>query len=141
VRDGQHVRQGEPLLVLGDVAIDADKNRLNFRVRAERASLARLDAESTMARAIAYPPDVITAARTDLRVAEVMAKERSLFDARRGALTGQVALLRSQREKVAQEITALRAQIAQAVESMKFQKTELENNRGLLKTASSRPPG
>ena len=133
VCDGQHVRQSEPLLVLGDVAIDADKNRLNFRVRAERASLARLYAESTMARAIAYPPDVMEAARTYPRVAEVMGKERLLIDARRDALTGQVALLHSQREKVAQEITALRAQISQTVDSMTFQKTELENNRGLLK--------
>ena len=36
VRDGQHVNQGQSLLVLGDVSVDADKNRLNFRVQAER---------------------------------------------------------------------------------------------------------
>ena len=29
VRDGQHVDKGEPLLVLGDVSVDADLNRLN----------------------------------------------------------------------------------------------------------------
>ncbi len=133
VRDGQHVRQGEPLLVLGDVSVDADKNRLNFRVKAERTSLARLDAEHTLARAIAFPPDLLEAAKTDPRLAELIVKERSLFDARRDALAGQTALLRAQREKVSQEITALRAQIAQAAESMKFQRTELETNRGLLK--------
>ncbi len=133
VRDGQHVRQGEPLLVLGDVSVDADKNRLNFRVKAERASLARLDAEHSTAQAIAFPPDVVEAAKTDPRLAELMFKERALFDARRDALVGQIALLRSQREKVSQEITALRAQIAQAVESMKFQTAEVETNRSLLK--------
>jgi len=132
VRDGQHVRQGDPLLVLGDVSVDADKNRLSFRVKAERASLARLDAESTMARAISFPPDVVDAAQTDPRLAELVAKERSLFNARRATLVGQMTLLRSQREKVTQEITALRAQIAQAVESMKFQTAELETNRSLL---------
>ena len=41
VRDGQRVKQGEPLLVLGDVAVDADVNRLDYRVMAERASVAR----------------------------------------------------------------------------------------------------
>jgi HlyD family secretion protein len=60
-------------------------------------------------------------------------KERALFEARRDALVGQVRLLRSQREKVAEEIVALRAQIMQANESMKFQKSDLETNRKLLK--------
>jgi epimerase transport system membrane fusion protein len=133
VRDGQRVRQGEPLLVLGDVSVDADRNRLDHRVKTERASLARLDAEQTMARAITFPPDVIETAAADPRLAEQMAKERSLFDARRDALVGQVGLLRSQREKVAEEIVALRAQIMQASESMKFQRSDLETNRKLLK--------
>src|SRR5690349_8402341 len=43
VRDGQHVEKGETLLVLGDVSVDADLNRLNYRVAVERASLARLE--------------------------------------------------------------------------------------------------
>jgi len=133
VRDGQHVRQGEALLVLGDVSVAADKNRLDHRVKTERASLARLDAEQTMANAISFPPDVIETARSDPRLAEQIAKERALFDARRDALLGQVRLLRSQRDKVAEEIEALRAQIAQAGESMKFQKLDLETNRKLLK--------
>ena len=41
VRDGQRVRQGEPLLVLGDVSVDADRIRLDHRVKTERASLAQ----------------------------------------------------------------------------------------------------
>lgn len=133
VRDGQRVRQGEPLLVLGDVSVDADSNRLNFRVMAERASLARLEAESTMARAAAFPLDLADAAKTDPRLAELMLKERALFGTRRDALMAQTGLLRSQREKVAEEIEALRAQIAQAVESLKFQRAELETNRSLRK--------
>jgi epimerase transport system membrane fusion protein len=133
VRDGQRVRQGEPLLVFGDVSVDADKNRLDYRVKTERASLARLDAEQTMAQAIVFPPDVIETAKTDPRLAEQIAKERALFDARRDGLVGQVRLLRSQREKVAEEIVALHAQITQASESMKFQKADLETNNKLRK--------
>ncbi|HSV79441.1 MAG TPA: HlyD family type I secretion periplasmic adaptor subunit [Ramlibacter sp.] len=132
VRDGQQVRQGEPLLVLGDVSVDADKNRLNLRVKIERASLARLEAEQAMAPAIVFPPDVAESAKDDSRLAEQMAKERALFDARRDALVGQVRLLHAQREKVADEIRALRAQVEQATESIKFQKVELETNRKLL---------
>lgn len=132
VRDGQHVQQGEPLLVLGDVSVDADKNRLNYRVKIERASLARLEAEQAMAPAIAFPLDVAESAKTDSRLAEQMAKERALFDARRDALVSQIRLLHAQRDKVADEIRALRAQVTQATESLKFQKIDLETNRKLL---------
>ena len=133
VRDGQHVKQGEPLLVLGNVSVDADVNRLNYRVNAERASLARLEAEQASARVVTFPPDVLEAAKSDERLAGLVTKERSLFDARRETLAVQVALLRSQREKLQQELVALRAQIEQATQSMKFQRADLETNRSLLK--------
>ena len=133
VRDGQRVKQGEPLLVLGDVAVDADVNRLDYRVMAERASVARLEAEQVGARAIMFSPDLVAAAARDERLAEQMTKERALFDARRDALVGQVSLLRSQQAKVQQEIAALRAQIEQAGQSLRFQQEELDNNRGLQK--------
>lgn len=133
VRDGQTVAQGETLLVLGDVAVAADLNRLNYRVAAERASLARLEAEQLSTPSLAFPADVVSAAQADPRVAEQMTKERSLFAARRDALTGQSALLRSQQAKVVQEASALRAQIAQATESMRHQQAELDTNRSLLK--------
>jgi membrane fusion protein, epimerase transport system len=133
VRDGQHVRKGDPLLVLGDVSVDADKNRLNLRVQSERASLARLEAEQNLKAAIAFPQDIVDTAKSDSRLAEQMAKERSLFEARRDSLTGQVRLLREQRLKVADEIRSLQAQVAQAGESINFQKIDLETNRKLLK--------
>ncbi len=133
VRDGQRVKQGEPLLVLGDVSVAADVNRLDYRVMAERASIARLEAEQVSARALEFPRDVAEAARGDPRLAEQATKERALFAARRDALIGQVALLRSQQDKVQQEVNAMRSQIAQATESLKFQVSELETNRNLLK--------
>ena len=133
VRDGDQVRQGDTLLVLGDVSVDADMNRLTYRVSAERASMARLDAEQALLPAIAWSADLLRVAAADARLAAQIDKEKSLFAARRSALTSQGALLRMQREKVAQEMTALRSQIAQAGESMALQKVDLENNRGLLK--------
>ena len=132
VRDGQHVEKGETLLVLGDVSVDADLNRLNYRVAVEHASLARLEAEQMAATSLEFPAQVVEAARHDPRLAEQMAKERALFSARRDALVGQSVLLRSQQVKVGQEVAALRAQISQATESLKHQTAELETNRRLL---------
>src|SRR5207245_1558602 len=69
VRDGQHVAQGEPLLVLGDVSVDADLNRLNYRVIVERASLARLEAQQLSAVALHVQAEGDEAARLDARLA------------------------------------------------------------------------
>jgi membrane fusion protein, epimerase transport system len=133
VRIGQRVAEGQTLLVLGDVAVNADMQRWDSRVRSERASLARLEAEQSGAAAIVFPPDVHDAARGDAGLAELLVNERALFAARRGALTSQVALLRAQQVKVNQETQALRAQIERAGESLKLQGQELSANQGLLK--------
>ena len=131
VRDGQRVAQGEPLIILGDVAVDADLKRLTYRMKAERASYARLEAEQLGSRAVVFPPELISAARDDERIAAQLAKERALFDARRSALHGQIALLQEQRQRVMQESAALRSQIEQAGESLKHQREELATNRKL----------
>jgi HlyD family type I secretion membrane fusion protein len=133
VRDGQHVVQGEPLLVLGDVAVDADLNRINFRLMAERAGVARLEAEQSLQDAIQFPDDVVVAAGAEHRLAEQLDKERALFTARRDALLDQTGLLREQRARVDQEIEALRAQIASGDESLRLQQGELDSNRNLRK--------
>jgi HlyD family type I secretion membrane fusion protein len=133
VRDGQHVVQGEPLIVLGDVSVDADLNRINYRLMAERASVARLAAEQQLQHSIGFPEDLVEAARGDRRLAEQVEKERGLFAAQRSALFGQTGLLREQRARVDQEIEALRAQIANSSESLRLQKSELESNRNLRK--------
>lgn len=131
VRDGQRVTAGEPLIVLSDVSVDADLNRLGYRVNAERAGVARLEAEQGSLAAVAFPAELLSAAQTDDRLAEQIGKERALFAARRDALKTQSVLLREQIAHVAQEMGALRAQIAQAGASIGHQRNELETNRNL----------
>lgn len=133
VRDGQRVRQGEPLLVLGDVAVDADVNRLSLRQLTEQAGIARFEAEQAGATALAFPAALVKAGESDSRVAEQIVKERALFHARRDTLRSQTALLRSQRDKISEEFLSLKAQIEQAQASMSHQRAELERNRQLLK--------
>jgi HlyD family type I secretion membrane fusion protein len=131
VRDGQHVVQGEPLLVLGDVAVDADMHLINYRLMAARASVARLEAEQGLQAAVRFPDDLVATAREDQQLAGQVNKESALFTARRRALSGQTGLLREQRARVDQEVEALRAQIASSGESLRLQRAELESNRNL----------
>ena len=133
VRVGQRVAEGDTMFVLGDVAVNADMQRWDSRVRSERASMARLEAEQSGAATVVFPADIVEAARVDAGLAELLVNERALFAARRGALTSQVALLRDQQAKVRQETVALRAQIERAGESLKLQGQELSANQGLAK--------
>ena len=132
VRDGQFVKAGDPILILGDVGVEADRNRLAYRVNVERAALARLDAEQSLAKTLVFPADLVAAAQQDDRVKQGLIKETALFEARRNSLGSEVALMKMQRERVEQEIVALRAQIGHALSSHDSQAQALEAQRRLL---------
>jgi len=133
VRDGQRVGAGESVLILGDVSVDAERNRLTYRAEIERAGIARLDAEQARAATLSFPASLLAVAKRDVRVQQALAKEQSLFRTRRDALTSETALLAAQRERIGQEIVALREQIAQVQASLSLQKGELDQQRKLLK--------
>jgi membrane fusion protein, epimerase transport system len=133
VRDGQHVNAGQAILLLGDVGVDADRNRLRYRVDVERAGIARLEAEQVGAGHLTFPSDLQAAARTDERVAQALAKEGALFRALRDSLDSELALMRTQRRNIQQEISALAAQVGHAEDSLALQQRELDANRDLLK--------
>lgn len=133
VRDGQSVKAGEPILLLGDVGVDADRNRLAYRVLVERASLARWEAMQNLANTLVFPPDLIKAAQQDERIRQALAKETALFEARRSSLASEVALMKTQRDRMEDEVVGLRAQIVNAERSHESQSETLEANRKLLK--------
>jgi HlyD family secretion protein len=139
VRDGEQVKVGQPVLVLGDVGVDADRNRLDYRVNVERAALSRLEAEQTFAPSFVFPADLERAARSDDRIRQALVKERALFETRRQSLLSEVALMRTQRDRVEQEMVALRAQIEQAQNSLELQKRQLKSNQGLAESGFIAP--
>lgn len=131
VRDGQVVRAGDPVLLLGDVGVDADRNRLAYRAVVERASLSRLESEQRRSSVLQFPEDLRAAGAKDPRVAQALAKETSLFESRRHSLNSEVALMRAQRQQVNAEAGALHAQIANIGRSLGLQQKDLELNRRL----------
>ena len=133
VRDGQHVNAGDPVLVLGDVRVDADRNRLGYRVYVERATLERLEAEHSFARTLTFSDELTRAAQQDKRIQNALNKESALFRAQRHSLDSATTLMKTQRDRVEQEIIAVEAQIAQAQNSLTLQRSDLEANRELIK--------
>jgi len=124
VRDGDRVTQGQELVVLDDVRIDAQLDLLRTQLEAERAKVARLEAERTMAARPAFPKD--------LERKEFVTREQALFRARREALDTQIAVLRKQIQESLEEAKFLAEQISAEERALKLQKEELAANERLL---------
>jgi len=132
VRDGDRVKQGQVLVVLEDVKVDANLDLLSIQLLAERAKAARLEAEAAYASMVAVPSDIARRER-EPRVAEILERERALFQSRRSSIESQIAALRSQIRETQAETTALLEQIAAEDRNISLQKEELKANEELLK--------
>jgi len=132
VRDGDRVKQGQVLVVLEDVKVDANLDLLSIQLIAERAKSARLEAEAAYASKVAVPSDIVRRER-EPRVAEILERERALFQSRRSSIDSQIAALRSQIRETQAETTALLEQIAAEDRNISLQKEELKANEELLK--------
>ncbi|MEX1108768.1 MAG: HlyD family type I secretion periplasmic adaptor subunit [Dongiaceae bacterium] len=132
VRDGEHVRQGQILIVIDDVRLDATLDLLRTQHDGERAKAARLEAERAFLPAVMFPPD-LAARGGEPKVAELLQREASLFRARREALDSQIVVLRKQIRHTVDEAQALAGQIAAEERALKSQKEELAVNQALLK--------
>jgi HlyD family type I secretion membrane fusion protein len=131
VRDGDRVKQGQELLVLDDVRIDAQLDLLRTQLDAERAKAARLEAERAYAAKPAFPRELVSR-KSDPKVEEQLARELTLFRARRDALETQIAVLRKQIEETQRELAALSEQLTAEERALKLQKEELAANQRLL---------
>ena len=131
VRDGERVKQGQELVVLDDVRVDAALDLQRTQLDAERAKAARLEAERAYAVKPVFPVDLIKRSR-EPKVGEQIARETVLFRARRDAIETQIAVLRKQIAETGGEIGALHEQVSAEERALKLQKDELSTNERLL---------
>jgi HlyD family type I secretion membrane fusion protein len=127
VRDGQQVRAGEPLVVVGDVRSSAELSLLEGLARAERIREARAAAEAALEPRFTVPNDLAREA------ADHLARERALFAARRRTLDEQVASLQVQIREAQAQAAALETQIAATETSTRLADEELEINAKLAR--------
>jgi epimerase transport system membrane fusion protein len=132
VRDGDHVKAGQVLIVIGDVRVDASFDLLLQQYDAERARNARLTAEKALTPRIDFGADLL-ARKNDVRVAETLHREQVLFTARRETLMSQIDLLDRQIQEMRLESAATASQIKAEMEALASQREELKANEDLLK--------
>jgi HlyD family type I secretion membrane fusion protein len=131
VRDGDRVKQGQELILLDDVRIDAQLDLLRTQLDAERAKAARLEAERAYAAKPIFPDELLVR-KSEPKVQEQLVREMTLFRARRDALETQIAVLRKQIEETEGEVQAVTEQLAAEERALKLQKEELAANQRLL---------
>jgi HlyD family type I secretion membrane fusion protein len=130
VRDGQEVRAGEPLVVIGDLRGEAELNLLQDQVREERVRMARAGAEAGLAEHFGVPQEEQSAtAASDYAV-----RESALFTARRRTLNEQIEALESQSREAQAQAIALQSQIEAGEESEKLAADEFAMNEKLVRS-------
>lgn len=127
VREGQAVKAGEPLLVVGDLRTDSALALLQDQRRALRLRVARAEAEAQMAARLEVPPDLAN----DPQAAGHVERERALFAARRRALDEQSTQLQGQLLQSRAQAQALQGQIASTQASARLSDEELAMNERL----------
>jgi multidrug efflux pump subunit AcrA (membrane-fusion protein) len=122
VRNGQSVRAGDPLVVVGDVRSDAELSLLQNQWHSERVRIARATAEGALAARFGLPADVAGTPQA----AEYLARERALFAARRRTLEEHVASLQTQMREAHAQAEALETQIAATQTGAQLSAEELQ---------------
>lgn len=132
VRDGDQVRQGQTLIVLDDVRVDAAYDSLKTQRDSELARNTRLAVDRVLGQALVFPDSLAERASREPKVAEVLQREEALFKARRQTLHEQTRLLEQQGRQAEEEAAALRRQIAAQSRALDLQRDEVAANKRLM---------
>jgi HlyD family secretion protein len=131
VRNGDQVKRGQPLLLIEDLRVTSSVDALEQQYYSELAKNLRLQAERDMQASLVWPAE-LRGKEAIPSIAEVIAKERDLFDQRKRTLETQVGILNRQAQDAGEEITATQRQVEADRASVKAAQAEVRANRALL---------
>jgi HlyD family type I secretion membrane fusion protein len=131
VRDGDAVDRAEPLLRLDDTRARSGLGILDTHLDLLRALEQRLVAERDGREGIEFA-DALLHRSGDPNIAEIMAGQRQLFEARRVALRGEVDIFVRRAEQLREEIRGLQAQQRARERQMALIEEEFAGQRKLF---------
>lgn len=131
VREGDEVKEGQTLIVLESIQVDASVDMLRKQLTAFMAAQARFSAEKDMKDAIVWPAELEKLAR-DSAAEDVLINEQKIFLARREALQGQVSMLKAQIAQIDAQISGLDEQLRAEQAIIATLEEELKAKRQLM---------
>lgn len=132
VKDGDYVTEGQSLVRLDDTKARTVHSAVEGQLWDANARQARLIAERDHLDAIVFPEPLLARAQTDPAVAQVLAGQRAIIDARRTLLASKIAAIRERIQQANDEIQGLRAQDAAAQKKLAIIRDELDGVRQLF---------
>jgi epimerase transport system membrane fusion protein len=131
VEDGDKVEAGDPLIVLSDTQSRAQLDIARSQYLINRAMEIRLLAEQRGAETLEFPDELTNSDRD--RVQEVLAVQRSLFQARRQSLQSALESLDEQVNQMREQIAGLEQQIGINQRRVASLQAEAEDFRSLFR--------
>lgn len=140
VRDGDLVKEGDVLMIrLDEIRPQASLAILQSRYDSARASESRLLAEQQELQEIVFPEPLLKRS-SDAKVAEIMAGQLRLFEARRTSLQGETEILENRIIQLQDDVGGIQAQQRSKERQFSLIKEEVDSIKGLLdKGYSDRP--
>ncbi len=139
VREGDRVAAGQVLIRLDDTTPRASLELLHGRWLVASALAARLEAERDGRDGIRYP-EALTGRRDDPKTRQVLDGQDNIFQARRAALSSQVAILDQRAAEYREEIAGIAGQIRSETERLALVEEELADVRTLYDKGFARKP-
>ena len=130
VKEGQHVRAGQPLITYNEVEARATYDVMRNQVDSLEAQAARLAAESTGRTTLDFPAD-LTARMADPRVAGMIRDQQFLFTTRLQLFQSQNAVLGQRLDQVRTQIEGNNAQVQSVDEQRKLTVEEMSGYQTL----------
>lgn len=131
VREGEEVKEGQPLIILESVQVDASASMLQKQLVAQTAAQVRATAEKTLRETLTWPEDLRRMAALS-RCEDVLHNEQKIFQARGEALRGQISLLEAQSAQVDAQIAGYADQIKAETKIIATLHEELKAKRQLF---------
>ena len=132
VHEGQHVKEGEPMLRLDGAVAKANYEAVRQRYLGYRAMQSRLFAEQAGQNAIDFHPDVKAAMNDPLIKQQVMTQQQ-LIQARRAALAADLQGIEENSQGMKEQLGSYQNILVQRRSQLALLNEELTNTRSMVK--------
>ncbi len=132
VREGQEVAEGQVLVELESVQVDASENMLQKQLVAQWAAHSRALAEKSFKDELVWPDGLVELAHV-VNSTDVLDNEQKIFLARREALRGQLSLLETQIAQLQAQVSGFEDQVRAETTIIGTLNEELRAKRQLYK--------
>ena len=139
VREGDVVKAGQVLIRLDEIQPRASLDLLEGRLMAAIALEARLIAERDDKKVIEFPEELLSR-QDNPDTAKIIHGQSRIFESRKAAIDGQVAILGRRTAQLGEEINGLRNQIKAEEKQLALIGEEIADVDGLIKKGLARKP-